>query len=269
MEYFKSRRSHFQLAYHQPHLPRLPTRQLVWHFRKYASWRGFKSKGTRPAGLGYQPVPLGNREKSSVGREAPLHRRLPPHSPPFPPPSPVGLIWIRNCFSHYFPHRLNRSWQHVWGKRNKKGYRQEREKNLSTGKRGLFETFDQLWRSAWRARGWKWSLSGRLFWWEQQWWQMGQLNHCGKSVLDGWLWISGGHRVAVPMSASCQRNLAYRALKSPQRRDQTLRGGGGVSVILENDRKVSGASPKRTSRTSSNSPPPQWDKRVPKSPFKP
>lgn len=41
--------------------------------------------------------------------------------PPTPSPQPlfspilVGLIWIRSCFSHYSPHRLNRSWQHVWG----------------------------------------------------------------------------------------------------------------------------------------------------------
>lgn len=45
MEYFKLRGSHFQLAYHQLHLPWLPTRQLIWHFRKYSSWRGFLSKG--------------------------------------------------------------------------------------------------------------------------------------------------------------------------------------------------------------------------------
>lgn len=45
MEYFKLRGSHFQLAKHQLHLPWLPTRQLIWHFRKYISWRGFLSKG--------------------------------------------------------------------------------------------------------------------------------------------------------------------------------------------------------------------------------
>lgn len=45
MEYFKLRGSHFQLAWHQLHLPWLPTRQLIWHFRKYFSWRGFLSKG--------------------------------------------------------------------------------------------------------------------------------------------------------------------------------------------------------------------------------
>lgn len=104
----------------------------------------------------------------------------------------------------------------MWAKYNKKGYWWERiKRSLSARKCGIFETFDQLWKTAWRVWGWKWSLSGRLFWWEQPWWQMGQLNHCGNSVLDGWLWISGGHCVAVPMSVSCQRNLACRLLKSP------------------------------------------------------
>lgn len=45
MEYFKLGGSHFQLAYHQLHLLWLPTRQLIWHFRIYVSWRGFLSKG--------------------------------------------------------------------------------------------------------------------------------------------------------------------------------------------------------------------------------
>lgn len=45
MKYFKLRGRHFQLAHHQLHLPWLPTRQLIWHFRKCISWRGFLSKG--------------------------------------------------------------------------------------------------------------------------------------------------------------------------------------------------------------------------------
>lgn len=97
----------------------------------------------------------------------------------------------------------------------------------------LYETFDQLWKTAWQVRGWKWSLSGRLFRWEQWWRQMGQLNHCGNSIWVGWLWISGGHHVTLPMSVSCQRDLADRVLKSPLCRDPW-------------ERQVSGSSPKYT-----------------------
>lgn len=69
---------------------------------------------------------------------------------------------------------------------------------IREGKMGTFGLFNQLWKAAWRVGDWKRSLSWRLFWWEQQPWQMGQLNHCGNGVLDGWLWISGVHCAAVP-----------------------------------------------------------------------
>lgn len=81
--------------------------------------------------------------------------------------------------------------------------------------RHLRENFDQLWKAAWRVGDWKRSLSWRLFWWEQQPWQMGQLNHCGNGVLDGWLWISGGHRVAVSHVSELSEEFSTQCFETP------------------------------------------------------
>lgn len=67
---------------------------------------------------------------------------------------------------------------------------------------------------------WKWSLSWRLFWWEQQPWQMGQLNHCGNGVLDGWLWISGGHRVAVSHVSELSEEFSIQGFETPSSQAQ-------------------------------------------------
>lgn len=50
---------------------------------------------------------------------------------------------------------------------------------------------------------------------EQQPWQMGQLNHCGNGVLDGWLWISGGHRVTVCPVRELSEEFSMQGFETP------------------------------------------------------
>lgn len=103
----------------------------------------------------------------------------------------------------------------------------ERIKYSSAEKCGISESFDQLWKAAWRVGDWKWSLSWRLFGWEQQPWQMGQLNHCGNGVLDGWLWISSGHRVAVSHVSELSEEFSIQGFETPssKARDTDKTGG--------------------------------------------
>lgn len=143
LECFKLRGSHFQLAFYQLHLRWFSTRQLIWHFRKYISWRGFLSKGRCVWG----------RISAECGQMSFLRgehqeRRA---APPWLSSQPLFFSHVADWnFPHYFPHHLNRSWQQVWAKHNKKGYRWERIKSLSAQGCGIFETLDQLWKTAWR-----------------------------------------------------------------------------------------------------------------------
>ncbi len=44
---------------------------------------------------------------------------------------------------------------------------------------------------------------------------MGQLNHCGNGVLDGWLWISGGHRVAISHVSELSEEFSMKGFETP------------------------------------------------------
>lgn len=57
VEYFKSRGSHFNLAYHQLHLPWLPARPPAWHFKKNMSPDVvFNERVLACGGQGYQQI---------------------------------------------------------------------------------------------------------------------------------------------------------------------------------------------------------------------
>lgn len=44
---------------------------------------------------------------------------------------------------------------------------------------------------------------------------MGQLNHCSNRVLDGWLWISDGHRVAVSCVIELSEEFSLQGFETP------------------------------------------------------
>lgn len=44
---------------------------------------------------------------------------------------------------------------------------------------------------------------------------MGQLNHSGNGVLDGWLWISGGYHVAVSHVSELSEEFSIQGVETP------------------------------------------------------
>lgn len=58
---------------------------------------------------------------------------------------------------------------------------------------------------------------------------MGQLNHCGNGVLDGWLWISGEHRVAVSHVSELSEEFSIQGFETSSAQGLlTDRAGGYV-----------------------------------------
>lgn len=55
---------------------------------------------------------------------------------------------------------------------------------------------------------------------------MGQLNHCGNRVLDGWLWISGGHRVAVSRVIELSEEFSLQGFETPSAQGLDTDGDG-------------------------------------------
>lgn len=71
---------------------------------------------------------------------------------------------------------------------------------------------------------------------------MGQLNRCGNGVLDGWLWISGGHRVAVSHVSELSEEFSIQGFETPSAQGLDT----DRAMIHENKKKVSGLFQKYT-----------------------
>ena len=65
---------------------------------------------------------------------------------------------------------------------------------------------------------------------------MGQLNHCGNGVLEGWLWISCGHHVAVSHVSELSEEFSLQRFdtSSSQAPDNDKTGvwGGGIEWTI-------------------------------------
>lgn len=73
---------------------------------------------------------------------------------------------------------------------------------------------------------------------------MGQLNHCGNGVLDGWLWISGGHRVAASHVSKLSEEFSIQGFETAS--SQPLDTDKAESMIHRKRQKVSGLFQKLT-----------------------
>lgn len=55
---------------------------------------------------------------------------------------------------------------------------------------------------------------------------MGQLNHCGNRVLGGWLWISGGHHVALSCVIELSEEFSLQGFETPSAQGLDADGDG-------------------------------------------